>query len=138
MINRDPNSHLIAQLRKEIGGLRTLLRESGIYTTLSAPRPPPAGGGASEEERGGFERGGDREGSSRAALLRAQFEVLSLLALPVQSTAYVSIRQRDRQTHTHTHTHTHKCWTSTKVEILTEQQAVEHLKLIRPLAGGIC
>ena len=77
MINRDPNSHLIAQLRKEIGGLRTLLRESGFYTTLSAPGPHP--GSASEEERGG-----DREGSARGALLRAQFEVLSLLAVPVQ------------------------------------------------------
>ena len=105
MINRDPNSHLIAQLRKEIGGLRTLLRESGIYTPLSAPAPPPPGGGASEEERGGVERGGDREGSARGALLRAQFEVLSLLAVPVQK---YSIRQHTsaRQADTHTHTHT--------------------------------
>ena len=36
VINRDPNSHLIAQLRKEVAGLRSLLHDNGIYTTLSA------------------------------------------------------------------------------------------------------
>jgi len=36
VINRDPNSRLIAQLRKEIGGLRALLQQHHITPSLSA------------------------------------------------------------------------------------------------------
>jgi len=71
VINRDPNSHLIAQLRKEVAGLRALLHEKGIYTTLSGGSAGSPALGAAQAYLAHGEQGARSADSGREAGLRA-------------------------------------------------------------------
>eukprot|EP00960_Hanusia_phi_P039830 754072-Hanusia_phi.AAC.2 len=63
IINRDPNSHLIAQLRKEISTLRIILKEHGIYHTSLQPGSPNQNFAHTSISMHGVEGENDGEGS---------------------------------------------------------------------------
>ena len=91
VINRDPHSHLIAQLRKEVAGLRSLLHQNGIYASLSAlpcapaPAPAPAPAAPASPSREGPSLGEGaaraREASLREQLVRFEVQVAEQAAL---------------------------------------------------------
>ena len=89
VINRDPHSHLIAQLRKEVAGLRSLLHLNGIYASLSAlpsaPAPAPAPAAPASPSREGPSLGEGaaraREASLREQLVRFEVQVAQQAAL---------------------------------------------------------
>ena len=77
VINRDPNSHLIAQLRKEVAGLRGLLQDNGIYATLSgaAPAPGAQASGSLEGPSAAGAAAREREASLREQVVRFEVQV---------------------------------------------------------------
>jgi uncharacterized coiled-coil protein SlyX len=129
VINRDPNSHLIAQLRKEIGSLRLLLREHGIGASacsLNKTLPPPlaaADGGSGETRPSGWQQPPQQ-----------QQEVCELSSAVVRLEVQVAEQAQLLDELKRAMAHIYTCTTSLEAEMQTLQEKllVHHHQLPHP------